>query len=149
MCLAKGITGGHLPLGATIMTKDVAKSFEFNFSFYSTFGWHPLCVRAAIANIKYFMKNKKSLLLNVSKTSSYIEKRIKTMQFAYPADIRIKGLIIGVKFENKKYALKVMDKCLENGLILAPNGTDFMLFPSLNIDQKTLTKAMDILEKSL
>src|SRR5262249_14268322 len=38
MCMSKGISGGYGAIGATIMTEKVAKSFEFDFSFYSTYG---------------------------------------------------------------------------------------------------------------
>lgn len=149
MCLAKGITGGHLPMGATIMTKEVAKSFEFDFSFYSTFGWHPLSVTAAIANIKYFIKNKKMLLSNASQASQYIEQRLKKMRFAHPSSIRIKGLAVGVTFLNNGYAKEIIDRCLEKGLLLAPSGTDFMILPSLDISKKILKTGLDILEQCL
>ena len=149
MCLGKAITGGHLPLGATIMTREVAKSFEFNFSFYSTFGWHPFSVVASIATIKYFIQNKRKLLSNVIVASGYIEKRLKSMKFTYPADIRIKGLSVGVTFSNTAYAAEIMQRCLKKGLLLAPNGTDFMILPSLNVDKKVLEIGLNILEKCL
>lgn len=149
MCLAKGITGGHLPMGATIMTKEVAQSFEFEFSFYSTFGWHPLSVTAAIANIKYFIKNKKMLLSNASQASQYIEQRFQKMRFAHPPNIRIKGLAVGVTFLNNSYAKEIIDRCLEKGLLLAPSGTDFIILPSLDISEKILKTGLDILEQCL
>lgn len=149
MCLGKGITGGHLPLGATIMTKEVAKSFEFHFSFYSTFGWHPLSVTAAITNIKYLIKNKKMLLSNATKRGQYIEQRLKKMRFAYPANIRIKGLAVGITFSNDHYANEIILRCLKKGLLLATSSTNFMIIPALDIDEKILKTGMDILEQCL
>src|SRR3989338_6389300 len=88
LCLAKGATGGFGALGVTMMTDEIAKSFKFGFSFYSTFGWHPLNVEAAVANIKYFLENKSALLKNAEKLSGYFEQRLKQMEFRYPAEIR-------------------------------------------------------------
>lgn len=149
MCLGKAITGGHLPLGATIMTKEVAKSFEFNFSFYSTFGWHPLSVTAAITNIKYFIKNKKMLLANALKSSQYIKQRIKKMKFAHPVNIRIKGLAVGITFTNDSYAKEIIHRCLKRGLLLATSGTNFMIIPALDVNKKILKTGLDILEQCL
>jgi acetylornithine/N-succinyldiaminopimelate aminotransferase len=61
LCLAKAITGGYAPLGATITTEKVTRSVGDEFSFYSTYGWHPFSVDAAIANIRYLMKHKTRL----------------------------------------------------------------------------------------
>jgi acetylornithine/succinyldiaminopimelate/putrescine aminotransferase len=150
MCLAKGITGGYGALGATIMTKQVAKSFEFGFSFYSTFGWQPLNVAAAIANLNYFIENKKQILDNTKKLSTYFKSRLGKMKFRYPAEIRIKGLAIGVRFENDKYAKEIIARCMKSGLLIADaTSNDFIIFPSLTIDEKTAKKGLDILESCL
>jgi len=92
MCLAKGLTGGFGALGTAIMTEEVAKSMEFSFSFYSTFGWHPLNVQAAIANLKYLLKNQKEFLANANKVSCYFKERLEKMKFKYPAE----GTDVGV-----------------------------------------------------
>ena len=42
LCLAKAITAGYAPMGATIVTDEVAKAAGVGF--YSTYGWHPLSV---------------------------------------------------------------------------------------------------------
>lgn len=150
ICLAKGLTGGYGVLGTTIMTEKVAQSMRFDFSFYSTFGWHPLNVQAAIANLKFLLRKKASLLKNVVKMSRYFEKRLKTMKFKYPAKIRVKGLAIGVEFKEKDYAVEVVNKCRNKGLLFSELGPYiFTLFPALTIDQKTAKKGLDILESCL
>ena len=150
MCLAKGLSGGYGAIGATIMTKEVAKSFEFDFSFYSTFGWHPLSVRAAILNLKYLVKNKTRLLNNANKSSKYIEKRLKNMKFRYSAKIRVKGLAVCVDFDNPKYVADIISRSLQKGLMIADTGsTKLVMFPALDIDSKTLKEGLDIMEQSL
>lgn len=149
MCLAKGLSGGYGAIGATIMTPEVARSFEFGFSFYSTFGWQPLNVAAALANLKYLKNNQFRLLENANKASAYIKQRLKGMKFKEPADIHIKGLAIGVRFKNPAYPSGIILRCLKKGLLIANADSDFVLYPALDIDQKTLKEGLDILESCL
>ena len=148
MCLAKGITGGYGSLGATIVTEEVAKSMEYEFSFYSTYGWYPLSTAAAIANIKYIVKHKDQLEKNTKKMSKYFVERLLQMKFKYPAKIRAKGLAIGVEFEHIGYANEIVAKAQKGGVLFSPlNNKIFTLFPALNIDKKVAKKGLDILEK--
>lgn len=147
LCLGKGLTGGYGTMGATIMTEEVAKSMEFDFSFYSTFGWHPLNVNAALANLRYLIKNKEKLMRNVLLMSNYFEKRLQKIKFRCPAKISIKGLAMGVKFEKKGYAVQIVNRCREKGLLFSELGQfQFTLFPALNIDKNTAKIGLDIIE---
>ena len=148
ICLGKGLTGGYGALGAAVMTKEVAKSMEFNFSIYSTFGWHPLNVEAALANIKFILKNK--LWENATKMGKYFEERLKAIKFKYPAEIRIKGLAIGVEFEKKGYASQIVKRAMRKMLLFSDLGPYiFTLFPALNIDKKIADNGLKILEKCI
>lgn len=149
MCLAKGISGGYGGIGATITTEEVAKSMEYDFSFYSTFGWHPLSVEASIANIKYIMKNNK-ILKNTLEMSDYFQERLATMKYKCDTEIRIKGLAIGIEFEQDGYSLEILSKCFKSGLLFQDLGENILtLFPALNIDYKTAKKGLDIFEECL
>ena len=151
MCLAKGITGGYGGLGATIMTDEVAKAMEFDFSYYSTFGWHPLNVEAAIANANFLLKNEEKIFSNIEKTSRYFRERLAAMKFKYSTDVRVKGLAIGIEFKNGgDYGLDIARKCLAKNLLfsaLEPNIITF--FPALTIDSKTAKTGLDIFEKCI
>ncbi|MDD3102217.1 MAG: aspartate aminotransferase family protein [Patescibacteria group bacterium] len=150
MCLAKGITGGYGGLGATITTEEIAKSMEYEFSFYSTYGWHPLSAEIAIANIKYILKHKKQLEKNINEMSKYFTERLSKMKFKYPANVHVKGLAIGVEFKKPNYANQIVAQSQKNGVLFSSLGnTIFTLFPALNIDRKTAEKGLNILEKSL
>jgi acetylornithine/succinyldiaminopimelate/putrescine aminotransferase len=56
--LAKGFSSGYASIGATIAAPNVSESMRFDFSNYSTFGWHPLSVEMALANIDYIQQKK-------------------------------------------------------------------------------------------
>lgn len=148
LCLAKGVSGGFGALGATMMTPKVAKSFEFDFSFYSTFGWHPLNVEATLASLRHLLKHKKRLLDNGEKLSAYIAQRLREIDFKYPATITVKGLAIGVEFGRAGYSSKVISSCLKKGLLIAnATPTNFVIYPALSMNLQTAKEGMDILEK--
>jgi adenosylmethionine-8-amino-7-oxononanoate aminotransferase len=149
MCMAKGITGGYAGLGATIITEKVARSIQDGFFYYSTYGWHPLGVEAAVANIRYIVTNKDKLLANVTGMGDYFRTRLSRMKFKYPAAVRVVGLAVGVDTGNDDYALKVLNKCQAKGLLFSVDGQTLIMFPALNIDKKTAKKGLDILEQCL
>ena len=69
----------------TIASKVMKKGFEF----YSTYGWHPLAVEAAIANIRYWKKNKEKIFRNVTALSQCFTDRLSQMKFKNGATLRI------------------------------------------------------------
>jgi acetylornithine/N-succinyldiaminopimelate aminotransferase len=150
LCLAKGISGGYGAIGATVMTKELAKTMEFGFSFYSTYGWHPLNVVAAIASITYLKNNEEKIFKNAQHISKYFEERLTKMKFRSPVEVRIKGLAIGLKFADEKYAAQILEKAIQKRLLLADATVDtVVMFPALTMSQDTAQKGLDILEAIL
>jgi 4-aminobutyrate aminotransferase-like enzyme len=146
LCLAKAITGGYAPMGATVVTEEVAKADGVGF--YSTYGWHPLAVAAALANLKYWSKHKDRLLANVAGQGDYFRTRLSQMKFAEPASVRVMGLAIGVEFgEGSDYAATLGDRCREAGLLVsAEEGNLLTIFPALTIDREVARQGLDALE---
>lgn len=150
MTLGKGLTGGYGAMGVAIMTEEIANSMEFNFSFYSTFGWHPRNTVAALANVRYLVKHKETVLKNVHQRSTYFEERLRGMRFRYPTEIRAKGLAIGLETTQHGYFIDVMNRCLKKGLLVSELGPFALtLFPALVIDRETAKEGLDILESCL
>jgi adenosylmethionine-8-amino-7-oxononanoate aminotransferase len=64
MCVAKGLTGGYLPIAATLTTKKIFDaflgSFESKHTFYHghTYTGNPLGCAAAVANCEIFRREK-------------------------------------------------------------------------------------------
>lgn len=149
LCMGKAITGGVAPMGATIMTRAVAQSMEEHGTFYSTYGWHPLSVQVAIANVRYILQHQKKLLRNVEERSDFFRTRLSYLQFKQPVTLRIQGLAIGIDLGDEDYASKIQSRCRKQGLLITIEGSTLLLFPALNIDQSIAEKAMDILERSI
>ncbi len=150
LTLGKGLTGGYGALGAAIMSEEIARSMEFNFSIYSTFGWHPRNTVAALANLRYFMKRKQTILSNVATIGRYFENRLRSMNYRYPTEVRAKGLALGLVSSQHGYLLEVMSRCNKKGLLVSELGPfTLTIFPALTIDQKTAKEGLDIFESCL
>lgn len=148
MCLAKAIAGGYAPLGATLVTNAVAESLKYA-QFWSSFGWHPASVAAAITNLHAIKNSKKSLLDHVEAMSAYMGGRLRDMPFGNSAEFHIKGLAIGVDVQDKNIAEGLKSRCLNAGLLIRTHESSIMLFPALNIDKDTAAEGLDILEGCL
>jgi acetylornithine/succinyldiaminopimelate/putrescine aminotransferase len=149
MTMAKAITGGYAGMGATITTEKIGNAVQDEVSAYSTYGWHPLSVDAALANLRYIKKHKAKLLKNVTEMSDYFMARLSQMEFRNQATVRIKGLAIGIDVGDADYASKLVGKCRRAGLLITDEDETLTLFPALNLEQKTARAGLDILEESL
>lgn len=146
MCIAKAVTGGYAGLGAMLATSTVAQSMEENGNFYSTYGWHPRSVDAAIAAIRYLTKHKRALLANVVKIGDYFQMRLARIRFQHSATIHAKGLAIAVDLSGGEYAETLQDKCRRNGLLISKEDSTLLLLPALTIDDPVAKQGLDILE---
>jgi adenosylmethionine-8-amino-7-oxononanoate aminotransferase len=147
MCVAKALTGGYAPMGAVIATPAVARSAEEEGSFYSTYGWHPIAVEAALANVRYWIRNGKKLLAHVNAMSALFQERLARLTFNQRPEIRVKGLAIALEFEDGKEAEEIASRCRENGLLLTTSDNALTMFPPLNIDHAVALEGLRILQK--
>jgi acetylornithine/succinyldiaminopimelate/putrescine aminotransferase len=83
-------------LSAAVFTRDV--------TFYSTYGWHPRSVAAAIASLRDVKANRVRLLARVAEMSEYFRVRLQPLEFDRPVAVRIRGLAIGIHVEDENYA---------------------------------------------
>lgn len=68
------------------------------------------------------------------------------------AEVRGRGLIIGVSFEDVAFAGQVSAACFERGMIIETAGINdevLKLLPSLTISEEELSKGLDIIEQSI
>ena len=136
-------------MGATVTREDVAKAAGVGF--YSTYGWHPLSVAAALANLRSWGRHKDRILANVADQGEYFRSRLSGMKFAEPASVRVMGLAIGVEFgDGSDYAAKLGDRCREAGLLVSAEEDNLLtLFPALTIDREVARRGLDLLEGCL
>jgi len=150
LCVAKALTGGHAAMGATIMTAPVARAMEKDGSFYSTFGWHPYSVHAALANLRYWHRHEDRILRHVEKMSDLFRTRLAQMKFADLKEMRVQGLAIALEFENEDAVPRLEEACRRKGLLVTDTGEEILLLlPPLNIEERVAKRGLDILERCL
>jgi acetylornithine/succinyldiaminopimelate/putrescine aminotransferase len=139
--------GGGMPLGAFIADKSLMDHFTDNpvLGHITTFGGHPVCCAAGMAGFEILLetdlevKEKEDLFLKV---------------FQHPCikEVRSFGLWIAIEFESFEKCKKVIDTCIDHGLI-----TDWFLFasnclrisPPLTISFEEIEKVSSIIKKIL
>jgi len=146
MTLAKGL-GSGVAIGA-VLAKEKAAVFVTG-EHGSTFGGNPLACAAGYATLKFVIDN--GIPAKVREVGEYLMQELTKLKEKFPfiTDVRGKGLLVAVEFENDIAPSLVMD-CLEKGLLvnqLKPNAIRFM--PPLVIGKKEVDEALDILDKTL
>ncbi|HYC37390.1 MAG TPA: aspartate aminotransferase family protein [Usitatibacter sp.] len=122
LTLGKAITDGAGGLGAMLATAKVARSMQKDGAFYSTYGWHPRSTDMAIAAMRYLTRNRRRLFDQVAATSELFRMRLAAMGLERDAELRIRGLAIGIHFGDEKRVARIAGKCRAEGLLVGPEG---------------------------
>jgi taurine--2-oxoglutarate transaminase len=94
MCMAKGLTSGYLPLGAMMVTDEIAKRFDdVPLALGLTYSAHAVACAAAIENLKILVEEK--MTENAAAMGAYVERRVAEMAQRHPSigDFRTTGLL--------------------------------------------------------
>jgi adenosylmethionine-8-amino-7-oxononanoate aminotransferase len=147
MCVAKGITGGYLPLAATFSTKKLFDAFlgdpwEGRTFFHGhTYTGNPLACAAALASLALFERN--DLLADVRRKASALSEMLRPIVgLPHVSDVRQKGLMVGIDvvadrahpevFEPKRrLGPEVCARVRRHGVIIRPLGDTLVLMPPL------------------
>ena len=140
LCLAKAITGGVVPMGATLMTDAVADALE-DFGFYSTYGWHPRAVAVALANLRFWKRHGRPLLHHVNERGEQLRAGLRDL-----GEARGRGLAVGLEIDD---AEAIEERCREAGLLVSADEDLLMIFPALTIDAETIDEGLAILHDSV
>lgn len=165
MVIAKGITGGYLPLAATLTTKEVYGAFLGEYEEFKTFfhghsyTGNPLGCAAAIANLNLF--DSEGILGKLKGKIKFLEERLKALRdLQHVGEIRHKGFMVGIELvmdrsDKKSYPLawrvgaKVGFKARDKGLIIRPLGNVIVLMPPLSSELNELDIMVEIISDSI
>jgi len=135
LCLAKGL-GNGVPIGACL-AKERAAEMLIAGTHGSTFGGNPLVCKVALRVLDVF---KEDLILdNVNLMSDYIKNQLNKnlKDFSAVVQIRVKGLMIGIGLdENIIDCDQLLQKALEDGLLINVTGNSIRMLPPLIITQQ-------------
>lgn len=154
MCLAKALGGGVMPIGAFIARPHLYDAYkDAPLLHTSTFGGNPLACAAAIAAIDVLLAEK--LHEAASGKGTYLLRRLQLLKERYPgmiAEVRGRGLMVGIEFATEEVGGLVMSYLIEHGVLTAfalNNLRVTRLEPPLNITQQQLDRVIEVLEQSL
>lgn len=156
LCVGKGLTGGYLPMAATIARPHVYEAFlapptELKQFFHGhTFGGNPLAAAAAIASIDLFEKNR--LCDSVQSKSNFLRGRLDAIAgHPHVGDIRGRGLMVGIELVQDRAARQPFDAAkligqrvckhaIDNGVWVRPLGDVIVLMPPLVASEDELNR---------
>lgn len=157
LCMAKGITGGCLPLAATLTTKKVYDGFLFDYSSYKTFfhghtyTGNPLACRAALANIEVFKKE--DTLRRLAPKIKSLAQGLKIF-YNLPSvkEVRQCGFMVGIELHGRlegRHGARVCQHLRRYGVILRPLGNVIVIMPPLGIRQEELDYLLAAVRRSI
>ena len=166
LCLAKGLTGGYLPLAATLVTDRIFEAFLGPFTDYRTFfhghsyTGNALACAAANACIDIFEENRviEKLQPKIGILSELLEKQIATL--AHVADIRQCGFMVGIELAETpskreaypvemRMGAQVTQNIRKHGVILRPLGDVVVMMPPLCVTENELEFLVSRTAKSI
>ena len=115
LCLAKAM-GGGMPIGAFISSKKNMSKLTYNpeLGHITTFGGHPVCCAAALANLKELIDT--NLIPEAKEKGEMFKDFLKNHPVV--KEIRGKGLMIAVELDDIEKTDKLVNLFVENGIIV-------------------------------
>ncbi|MFH0901021.1 MAG: adenosylmethionine--8-amino-7-oxononanoate transaminase [Pseudomonadota bacterium] len=152
LCLAKGLTGGYLPLAATLTTDAIFQGFlgrytdQKTFFHGHTYTGNPLACAAALASLDLFAQERviERLGPKIAMLTQKLATRIEPL--AHVGQVRQCGMMVGIELVRKRatkeaypfeaaIGARVCRAVRRHGVILRPLGTVVVLLPPLSITE--------------
>ena len=158
MCVAKGITGGYLPLAATLATERIYEGFlgrheEYRTFFHGhTYTGNPLACAAALATLDVFEQER---TIHTLQAKIALLERLLAPVAALPSvrEVRQRGFMVGIEIEGFDPAARmghqVTLEARRRGAIIRPLGDVVVLMPPLSIDGAELQRLVSITRESI
>jgi len=166
LCLAKGLTGGYLPLAATLTSEEIFAAFlgeykEFKAFFHGhTYTGNPLGCAVALANLELFEREK--IIEQMKPKIAYLRQRLltETLSLARVGDIRQWGFMVGIELveekthrtnypPEKRVGHRVIQEARKRGVMIRPLGDVIILMPPLTIAQDEIRMLLDVVHECI
>ena len=162
-CLAKGISSGYIPLGATALSAKVMAPFNtgdpvlgaINHGY--TYGAHPLAAAAALATLEVLDRD--NIPARAAREGEYFLERLHAMEkrFRLVGDVRGVGLMAGIELVADKRTrtpfargapelARVHREAYKRGAMIRLSGATIILSPALTIERSQVDLLCDALE---
>jgi len=160
LACAKGITGGYMPLAATLATDEVYDAFLGDYSEMKTFfhghtyTGNPLACAAALGCLRVFEEER--VLETLQPKIALLERRLAEFaELDHVGDVRQRGFMAGVELVldratkapypwEEKVAIQVIMAARARGLMIRPLGNVLILMPPFCISEEQLDRMLDV-----
>lgn len=164
LCLAKGLTGGYLPLAATLTTEAVYRRFlgprsaQRAFFHGHTYTGNPLACAAALANLEIFAREKtvQKLPEKIAVLTQLLAEQLGAHR--HVRQVRQCGLMVGIELgatPARSYptelliGARVCERVRDYGVILRPLGDVVVLMPPLCISAAELATLVEATRRAV
>ena len=165
LCVAKGLTGGYLPLAATLTTERVYEAFLGEFASARTFfhghtyTGNPLACAAALASLRLFATER--VLERVRRTAEVLRPKLAAIaELEHVGEVRQRGLMVGSSWsatartkEQYAYAERIGHRvCLalrRRGILLRSLGPVVVLMPPLSLREDEALRLGDAVREAI
>jgi adenosylmethionine-8-amino-7-oxononanoate aminotransferase len=159
LCVGKGLTGGYLPLAATLTTERVFAGFLGSFdelrTFFHghTFTGNPLACAAAIATLETFERERtlEQLPGKIELLSRSLQQRVATLPGV--VEVRQRGMMVGIELAGAsrpdRLGHRVTLAARRRGAVIRPLGDVIVLMPPLAISEHDLRRLVAITASSI
>ncbi|MGM9475409.1 aspartate aminotransferase family protein [Pedobacter sp. GSP4] len=148
LLLAKGI-GGGMPIGAFISSLEIMSVLSHTpiLGHMTTFGGHPVCCAAGLATLRTLVDN--HIVDEVEEKGQLFKQLLN-----HPAikEIRGKGLMLAIEFENFEINKKIIDACILDGVLsdwFLHCSNSMRIAPPLIISKEEIEEACAIILKNI
>jgi adenosylmethionine-8-amino-7-oxononanoate aminotransferase len=165
LCLAKGLTGGYMPVAATLATDEIWRPFLGTYAESKTFfhghtyGGNPLGAAVALATLDVF-EEERTLAGLPPKIERLREHLARIAEHPHVGDTRQRGMIAGIELVadrntrepypwEEKRGLAVCDVARRHGVLLRPLGNVLVVMPPLSITLEELDRILLALEAGI
>jgi len=160
LCLAKGLTGGYLPMAATLTTEEVGSAFRGTaaegktfFHGHTYFG-NPLGSAVALASLRVF-DDERTLENLAPKIARFESGLAGVAALPHVGDVRQKGMIVGIELVAdvptkgpfpwaRQVGARVCRRARSAGLLIRPLGDVIVLMPPLSITVEQIDTLIDV-----
>lgn len=143
--MAKAL-GGGMPIAAICAREDVSKAFTMG-SHGSTFGGHPVCCAAALAEVNELLD--KDLAGNAKKMGAYFLEQARE-KLPHLKEARGQGCFLGLEFDDKINSVDLKHKCFDKHMLSTAIGEHVLrLVPPLILQKEHVDKAIAIIKESV
>lgn len=159
MCVGKGLTGGYLPLAATLTTEQVYEGFlgapEDARTFFHghTYTGNPLACAAGIATLETFERERtlEALVPKIELLERLLAQRIAVLPGV--VEVRQRGFMVGIELigrpPGERLGHAVAMAARRRGAVIRPLGDVMVLMPPLTISESDLRRLVAITAASV